>query len=489
MLQYTGHPFVDVGIATIAAFVGKRDPALLSEADLDAVADYMEQNYVVDPLKSFLTVAFPNSGFTQPAYNQQPEKRLSYARHVLRAYRPGTPGAQDRCAFTGQPAASVSLDVDGKLAPGRAYRQHIPLLTGEGYINFHPYGDPGLPVCGPILLALQAFPLGCAKVAGKLLAVHADDQALTYEFARRFLEQNRKAVLTARATGEKKMPEYPRRPGTLIVEILLQVEEERWQRAEEGPPPSVTAYHLTNSGQGVALDMYHLPLQVGAFVRAALTPQYREAWDALCHRGWEVAASQKAHAEASFAPRYNVLYEDLFRLPDEAATFIRRYFLRRPRRAARPGDPSAQYSIRSDVALISWHLTDLFLRKVVHMDAERINQVRTLADRLAAYVKDENDSRFFSSLLMANRYDHLRAALIRASVAQVKRGRPPLVDFEPFVAVFEEGVDLPHSDWRLARDLVLIRMLEQLYQLGWLKAHAQDMPEPPAADAAEEITA
>lgn len=28
MIEYTGHPLVDVGVATIAAFVGKRDPAL-----------------------------------------------------------------------------------------------------------------------------------------------------------------------------------------------------------------------------------------------------------------------------------------------------------------------------------------------------------------------------------------------------------------------------------------------------------------------------
>lgn len=26
MLKYTGHPLVDIGVATIAAFVGKREP-------------------------------------------------------------------------------------------------------------------------------------------------------------------------------------------------------------------------------------------------------------------------------------------------------------------------------------------------------------------------------------------------------------------------------------------------------------------------------
>lgn len=484
MLEYCGHPLLDVGIATLAAFAGKVDPATLTQADLDAAADYMERNYVVDPLKSFLTVAFPNSGFTQPAYASQPEKRAAYSRRVLRAFRAGTPIMQEPCAFTGRPSVAVTLDVTGGLPPGRAYRQHVPLVTGEGVINFHPYGDAGLPVSGEALLAFQALPLGCAKIMGRLLAVHSDNGTLMYEYARRFLERNRQAVLTSQAAGEKKMAEYPHKACTAVVEILLDIEGRRLEETSS-QVPSVTAYHFSNLGQKVALDIYYLPLEVGAFIRAAVTPRYRGAWEALCLRGWEVASAKKAKDADSFTPSYNVLYEDLFRLPTEAASFIRRYFLRRPKRHSWPGDPRTEYSIQEDVGLITWELTDLFLRKVVLMNSQRIEQVRALADRLAAYVKQENDARFFRSLLMAARYDHLRAALIRASVAEVRRGRPSLVDFDPYVAVFEEGSELPFSDWRLARDLVLIRMLEQLHQLGWLRSHAEDVPTPPAEDDVE----
>ena len=41
MMKYTGHPFVDVGIATITAFAGKKRPEDLTEADLDAIAGYI----------------------------------------------------------------------------------------------------------------------------------------------------------------------------------------------------------------------------------------------------------------------------------------------------------------------------------------------------------------------------------------------------------------------------------------------------------------
>lgn len=61
------------------------------------MADYITREYTRQPLRSFLTVAFPNSGFTQPAYNKQPEKRQVYAKRVLRAYRTATPTLDEQC--------------------------------------------------------------------------------------------------------------------------------------------------------------------------------------------------------------------------------------------------------------------------------------------------------------------------------------------------------------------------------------------------------
>ena len=221
MLKYTGHALVDVGVATITAFSGKQRPEELTERDLDNIADYIETEYVRNPLKSFLTVAFPNSGFTQPAYEKQPQKRRIYAERVLRSYRADAPRLEVPCVFTGEPAVAVSFDVKGELKPGHTFRQHIPLITGEGVINFHPYGVMGLPVSGEAMLALQAFPLGCAKCGGRLLAVHSDNEEITLHFAASFLESNRRALQLAQQEGSTKMPEARRAYRTLLIETLL----------------------------------------------------------------------------------------------------------------------------------------------------------------------------------------------------------------------------------------------------------------------------
>lgn len=481
MLNYTGHPLVDVGVATIAAFANKRDLTSITEPDLDKVADFMARQYVVDPLKSFLTVAFPNSGFTQPAFGKTPEKRDEYAERVLRGYRAGTPHREERCVFTGDPAVAIALS--DKLPPGRAYRQHIPLLTGENVINFYPWGDAGLPVSGKALLAIQAFPLGCAKCGGRLLAVHSDNPDLIQDFASEFLQENRRALQWAQQAGNKKMPEAKSSAKTLLIETLLKVEQRRQDEAREHLPCSVTAYHLSNLGPTPSLEIYHLPLELTDFLRQIVSPDYKTGWNAIVQRAWRISLPRKKSKkgkevtqEEEARPRRNVLYEDLFRLPENTREFVRRYFLRIPVRTRFEDDPRRTYSLRDEAELVSWRLTELFLRKVLAMNKDRIQEIRELGDRLAAYVSEQNDKRFFREFF-EHRYNYFRTALIRANLAHVQGGNPPLITLEPYIKIFEEGDEVASPDWRLARDLVLIRMVEQLYQQGWLGSHPDAVPE------------
>lgn len=489
-LDYTGHPFFDVGLATLTAFARKRHPRDLTAADLEAAARWMAAHYVVDPLKSFLTVAFPNSGFTQPAFNKTPEKRRLYAQRVLFAAL-DAPLSPERDPLTGRPAAAVPYDVKGELPPGRAFRQHVPLLSGEGYINFHPYGDPGVPLSGEAMLAFQALPLGCAKVSGRLLAVHSDDPQVLLHFARTFLTTNRRHVQLAASAGERKLPDTsPHRAKTTLVQHLMDALRERARRARDtqDAPPTVTGYLFTNSGQGAELVILPLPSEVTDFLQTALTPPYRAAWEQLVARAWQITQAKRGQDQAP-PPRYNRLYEDLFALPQGAPAFIRRYFLRRRSFTKDKSDPTTTYDPLREADLFSWPLTERFLRKVMLMDAERIRHIRELGDTLAEYIVAENDKRFFRDFLSAKRYDYLRMALIKASHAEVRRGRPPLITLERFLAVFEEAEGAPAADWRLGRDLVLIRLFEQLYAKGWLRQHAPDLDLPEEEEAAADETA
>jgi hypothetical protein len=50
-----------------------------------------------------------------------------------------------------------------------------------------------------------------------------------------------------------------------------------------------------------------------------------------------------------------------------------------------------------------------------------------------------------------------------------------LVTFDQFVSIFEEGEELPYRDWKLARDLLLIRVIERLAPR--IKDHLVEIPD------------
>ena len=110
------------------------------------------------------------------------------------------------------------------------------------------------------------------------------------------------------------------------------------------------------------------------------------------------------------------------------------------------------------------------------MDPTRIERIRILGDGLAFYVETEGGKRFFRSFFTENRPFYFRALLIKANIAHIRNGHPSLFDMETYIDVFEEGYEVMRPDWRLARDLVLMRMIDKLQQ-KWLPQNRDAIPE------------
>lgn len=484
MLKWTGHPLVDVGVATVVAFSGKHLPEEVTVEDLDHLAEYLAERYVSGGLTSYLSSVFTmNAVYTQPSWEK--EKRASEAAQLLQTHkRPRNADVSHlRCVFSGEPASRL------------AYRQHIPLLTGEGVLNFFPAGLGGLPIAGPYLLALQALPLGARRCLGRMLAVHSpDDEGLTLSFARAFLQDNRRLMLLSQESEEKYFD--AKVPKTLLVNRFLEIDAERRDFDTVAGATSLTAYFLTNDGREPRIDLIHLPSQVISFLRKALADPTRSIWKKIQFQAWQrvVAAEKKRSRKAASnnndgSPETaaasnqvnaetfkNYLYEDLFDLPTRAARFIRIYFLRNAYRSARAEDPRSNYRLMTDLDLVSWNLTRLFLKEILAMENSRIRAIRDLGDRLAAHIEQSNDKSFFRRFYMLKRYVDFRNLVIKASASRVKQGLPPLAEFDEYLLAFEHPDDYTSSDWSLVRDLLLIRCIEQLHKNGWF-SHSRDVLE------------
>lgn len=491
MLKLTGFPLPDVGILTLTALAGKSDPADVTLDDLNVAADYLENFYSGGIGNSLAAgVVFPNSGFVQAAFDkpQFRYKKTAWANFVLRGHQDGDlepvlsaldkkeyremvlRGVEDapRCAFTDEPAYL------------RVSRDMLPMINGRGIMNFGPMGEAGLPVSDVILLAIHALPLGCVITQGALLAVESDDRDLMFDFVKTNLAANRLFINLAHQNGYEKFPNMSSYK-TRLIDVLVSSfrTSEGRLKDEDFRAPSLTAYHFSNNGTSARVTIYALPSSTVQFVWEASKDEHAAVWREIVRSGRteDKPRDEELTQKAPKLTQRNLIYEDLFDLPENALAFLRTYFLRRPLRKFKR-DPRGQYDTFAESNLLSWDLTALFLKRIMNMEKARIDQLRDLGDRLAAYIQQQDDRKLLRALYQERRYSVFRMALLRAINDYARRaaaGSEPLVLFDGYVKIFEEGDEFERSDWNLARDLLLIRILEQLHRGNYLSSAAGEL--------------
>lgn len=430
-----GHPLIKVGYCAMAAFTGKSSISDLGESDFDKVADYITSRYITtDAWRGFLwKVAFPNSGLLQYGFDKPDfeHKKWEYAETVLRAYRAGIPLIAGRnCALCGSPAVFI------------AARRQIPLLNFDGIENFSPEGRAGLPVCGACLLAAHALPLGCQIVDGKLLAIYSDDDAITLAFARSSLHELRKMLQITSLEGEISGKSFAR---TRLIEGFkhVQMESSRLQ-AIHNRLASITGYYFSNHNKIPRLEIVELPSDVVHFLiqlQQQRDETVKQGWDRAVARGW--VESKNREEDEDNTNRKNQLYEDLFTLPDQAFTFLRRHIL----------------------PVRSWALAQFFMGKVMHMDQKTIDLLYELGTRFAAYSNEK--SGFLFDFMRESSYTKWRQRIVEASYDSTRKHGKPLITSDEFLRVFTKPRDADKWwSWKLPRDIVTLRILELKGEMG-----------------------
>ena len=120
------------------------------------------------------------------------------------------------------------------------------------------------------------------------------------------------------------------------------------------------------------------------------------------------------------------------------------------------------------------------------MDEHRIEEIRQLGDRLATYVNEQEDQHFFRAFFTEQRPWAFRTLLLKANDRHIKAGHPPLITLDPYLIVFEQAEETMKADWRFARDLVYLRMVEVL-ATKWLPKHLDLLSDTTETDAETEV--
>jgi len=503
-LRWTGHAFVDVGIAGACAYAQRERPEDLTLNDLDEVSKFMVETYYQAKLGTYLSCVFMNASFVQP--NESAAKRQQFIEHYCRAHRaepdPRVNGL--RCVFSGLPATSPLV------------RTHLPLFSAENIVNFRPGGETFVPAAGVVIVCLLFLPMASVRSEGRLLAVHADDPRITLAFARRYLENNRR-LIALRLPEERKLvhDEYEREipmwdigkkrykfadakgPRSLVVADLTEIAAASAPSELRPRPAALSAYLLSNSGQGPSLEIFHVPSGVIEFVRRAAGATTRAAWNRIAtgfrpviessgessvmRHGRRRAARQQIPGRAGWSrnPAFEEIcdiFEAGFTDPGRAARWLRKYVLGDIKTAGRRAS-------ENDIAG-AWSLAELFLGEVLGMNKSRVEAIRSFADKLADWIGGANDRKLLHALTFDKPWE-LRGALLRA---QRESARTQLLfGLDEFANVWlsQEG------DEYLVRDLVCLRVVEKLHESGYLTAHPEAVTAAPREEASppEEVTA
>jgi len=306
-LHWTHHPIMDMAIAGMTVFAGKEHPEDVTASDISAFKTWALQYYFTPELTSWIAVVF-TINFLNTTFSD--EKKRAVLVGVIDAYQHPN-GLPVPCAFFPELPAQQ-----------RVSRDLFPMLMGRGPMNFFPDGQPGVPLSGLAITALQGLAVAAPLVSGKAMVVAADDERALMALVTRWqgkLKQraNDSYLLSEKGQGwtspKTRVIEGLREPLRALADAPV-AQGGQFQRLRGG----LTVHHLSNNGQGPDVRIFPLSHPALAFLQTA-EQRHSAAWNALVARSTWAARKGKDPVDGQSVG----IYEDLFLLPDRASSFLK----------------------------------------------------------------------------------------------------------------------------------------------------------------------
>lgn len=475
-----GHPLIDAGTMVYVVAAAVDSPSDLTQAHMDDFTQaVLLPFYTAVYMSNYIgAVILTNINFATPSINHKPQfdeirrARLqtwldmgkldphdrdtiqtTLERHKKDKLLPPVVEPADpdeRCAFSGDPATL------------RISRIIIPMTGSSSAINFAPNGRPGLPLAGWVIRSLIALPAGTINSAGRALLVHTHDTTLLRMVVQDNLVRNQR---DSELEGLKKRPNY-RFARTHVIEQLSS-----WFEQGHTTAYPLSLYRFNSKSDNAHVEIAHLPSNVIRFLRAA---QLETVWHEIISRSYmnqHEAPTVNGKGEVIHT-KINSLYQDLFKLPEYARSFLSIYLLRLPAATQRDLQAPHPILIEQEFALISWPLIHMFMEMIMDVRKDRIKAIRGIADILADYIM-QNDKMLYKQLLLARKPNHFRQHLITVFTAiQHDPAYDPPSMFDKFInAFFDNHGDYYRYDPWFTRDLILIGLLDSLRDKGFEDVH------------------
>jgi len=308
-IHWTGHPFVDAGLAAMAAAVQVSSLDDFTADTLELAVKELKRILLSDQalgigvegafVRKALSQIFPNSELINPAnwkkggtyeekaqmvrekFSNELEMELDHAKQCLKNYN--SSNGYDICNICGERRPKSSFFLRRK--------DKMPLL--EGIVNYYPAFSFGVRICGLCALATRFFPLSVMRtgVRNRLWFLHAQDLAISKRISEKYVWEHFNSAIAANKTLDFFSSwNTAGNEGTVLYVLYNLLEEmpSQLRHIYENPLPT-TAYLFSNDNRGgyiLTLPIPHALMEFLALLQVKSHKEFNRFWKDLLEVSW-----------------------------------------------------------------------------------------------------------------------------------------------------------------------------------------------------------
>jgi CRISPR-associated protein Cst1 len=298
-VNWTGNPFVDAGLAAIAAIARVSRLEDLTPEHLSQAADELERILLSDQAlgismdrsfaKGALSQLFPNSELVNPSHwkGKTPEAKVE---NVRSKFRWGLRSDLKRAIACLSQDGSELCHLCGRQAPEEAVtpvrKDKLPLLVG--IVNFYPAFAYGVQVCGLCAFAVRFLPMSVMRtgVFNRLWFLHIQSLPIAKAISERYGWRHFNAAIAANEPLEFYWKWQTAGDAGTVLSLLCELLDELGDqlRAIYQNPLPTTAYVFSNDNQNPFVQALPVPnelLRFLALLQVESSCAFRRFWREL----------------------------------------------------------------------------------------------------------------------------------------------------------------------------------------------------------------
>lgn len=299
-IHWTGHPFVDAGLAALATVAKARDLKELTPVHLDIAVKELQRIFLSDQalglgvkkafVRSAMSQVFPNSELVNPS-NWKGKTLEEKAENVRRKFREAI-GADleraKRCLQTcdGNEVCYVCGERRQTDTMVIVRKDRMPMLGG--IVNFYPAFDWGVRICGICALAVRFFPLSVMRtgVRNRLWFLHTQALPIVETISERYCWRHLNALIARNeALDFFSSWETAGDAGTVLYLLCELLDEfgDQLRNIYQNPIPA-TAYLFSNDLRNTYVQVVPIPNELLIFLaklQLRSPSAYRKFWQEL----------------------------------------------------------------------------------------------------------------------------------------------------------------------------------------------------------------